>query len=591
MAQYDPGALRSMCGSMKLRFEESEEEAAFKLSLELPIARGGSIGCFIFLCGLALNIPPYLAACSRTDYPFQWDSSDPRTQYYSIRAGQLLVTCAGLVIFSLRWRSGCFAGLNIELMSVGFVALAIVTTSLSSSWHVPTQFGMDPEYIWGLDVRSSEFLVVLVIDVLMIAVCLFVPMRTCALWVLNVVAVVAFAAMVIFCGSAFPHSFPQCMLLHTSLCIFSFVGAHRNEQIAREKWKAQKQVDQQQEELCRREDAATHLLSNFCDCVVHIGPAPDFQVLEPSPRLAALLLHSDGNMLRGRNFRDFVAFEEEYDRLVLKMQGPSNVHGLGPMMNTHLKDHAGRTFAVSVSYASFRSGDVTDHFLLGINENQERPAIASGVSVNRIADSSHGIPTIIGQNFTQVAREQEFFLPSHASHNISNTDSNSSGGLFSAVTGAGVEEWVVTLDLASSSLTILSCSTAFRQMCGSNIVGRSFSDWLKHPKKQHGIFQDAVQELFREKDSVAINSAFKFSPFQGIEYQCDHCNLMFDEADEWIDLDDMVPVRVSMPRLGQRTRRPSKGPQVHKGSRANVPNTGQIGKANVIGKPAAIHEV
>ena len=449
-----------------LRFPCRDAEYCFRKDLEEDLVRTSCIGSVIYVVGLVYAvIPMYMSAVNDENYPFQWTHGDPRTQYFSIRILHLI--CVGTISVTslLRWLLGRLKDWNWEYMVVGLPSCVLASTSFCIPWHVATLWNRDPAYVWGEDVRGTELLNCLVLDACLTAMSLFLPIRSCILWVVFVSALLPFVVIVHVNGSAFPTDAGNSIFTLSGLALLAFLGARRAEQSLREKWKAQRQVAQQQEELDLRYTAVSRILDRFCDCVVLLGPPPDFQILEPNPRLAALLLYTDGRNLVGSSILNYMASAEDSSRMVSALQGDSSQFRDGDLsggvINVRFRDTQGREFAVTVSHTCIRSFEEKTRFIIGIAEPQERTHISGIVSA----------------------------LP--------------------RTTDAVEDPFNMFVQFSAMSFKILECCDAFVRFCRPCAPGASFEEFL--PKERnHSFFSDytrRVNEFIKalNEDEAAFN--------------------------------------------------------------------------------------
>jgi hypothetical protein len=245
-------------------------------------------------------------------------------------------------------------------------------------WYGPLLLGEHPDNFWDCnqcsdddqtDARATYMVSPLYINVILSAACLFIPIRTCVLWLVPSFAVVSYSILNVSFPKPFPGVGSWSSIALGGLAIMSFLGAYRNEQMARKEWRASQRVLQQEKELVNRHAAASEMLERFCDAVVHLGPPPSFRILDPNPRLASMLLYEDDRRLQGKSIANFIASEDDYSRMVtaLEEENSRNV-----ALNLHLRDANGGEFAVTAYFSCFHDFGTDLQFVVGMVEPQER---------------------------------------------------------------------------------------------------------------------------------------------------------------------------------------------------------------------------
>merc|ERR1719464_2096615 len=96
------------------------------------------------------------------------------------------------------------------------------------------------------------------IDVVLTAVALYVPIRSCLLWVLPAWALALYVASSRI-GTPGDRSPLGNLINLTMLCIFSYSGAYRQERQRRERWLAVRCVQQQETELIESSELSAAL--------------------------------------------------------------------------------------------------------------------------------------------------------------------------------------------------------------------------------------------------------------------------------------------------------------------------------------------
>ena len=190
---------------LDIRFSSPAVERSFKKDVEGRLLNVIMIIAIVFLIGYGVTVFTSLGNVeANEEYPFQWSGEDPRTHYYIVRISQMVANAVLAILAALRRYLECFKSWNWEFMAVAVTSFVLVSQALSMCWHLAKQMGMDPTYVWGVDVSNTELLNCLILDAVLTAASLFAPIRCVALWVLNVSAVVPFAVVLIAVGSPFP---------------------------------------------------------------------------------------------------------------------------------------------------------------------------------------------------------------------------------------------------------------------------------------------------------------------------------------------------------------------------------------------------
>eukprot|EP00443_Scrippsiella_acuminata_P064674 CAMPEP_0115384128 /NCGR_PEP_ID=MMETSP0271-20121206/6947_1 /TAXON_ID=71861 /ORGANISM="Scrippsiella trochoidea, Strain CCMP3099" /LENGTH=476 /DNA_ID=CAMNT_0002807471 /DNA_START=126 /DNA_END=1553 /DNA_ORIENTATION=+ len=146
----------------------------------------------------------------------------------------------------IRYWFGLLTCWSWETVAVASMSWCFFSTPLMSAWHVASIYGEDPAEVWLHDLDGAQMNDVVIKIVVVSAVCLYIPVRTCVLWIVPTLASISH-----ICASAYiqPHQSSlhlqaQCFMFF--VFIFSVHGAMRNEKHVRERWLAIKRADQQE---------------------------------------------------------------------------------------------------------------------------------------------------------------------------------------------------------------------------------------------------------------------------------------------------------------------------------------------------------
>jgi len=223
------------------RFPCIEDELQFiQARLNTNIVSSLLLAVLLFLAGIVAHVGPlYQQEVSNADSPFEWTSSDLRTWYF--------VTCmfAGLVCVAISAAAGTrISRLAFFLWDWESIALGCLIFCTS---FVSYAMALETATSWSNNsARASILNAALIIDAIITASCLYIPIRTCRLWILMVSTTVSFIAGILVVSARDIHVSTQQLFLPpfalACLCFFSFVGAVRHERHVRQEWLSTRQV-------------------------------------------------------------------------------------------------------------------------------------------------------------------------------------------------------------------------------------------------------------------------------------------------------------------------------------------------------------
>jgi len=167
--------------------------------------------------------------------------------------------------------------------------------------------------------------------------------------------------------------------------------AYAQERHARSKADAVRQVGKQGRELQRRHKGVTKLLERCCDAVIAVDT--NFQILEDSPKLRALLLRCPNQSLVGVNFRSCLFSEEEAEKLDDHMFDMTETDTGAGMLKVRLKDSNSKPVYVHI-YHTRLDFDTDVQFLIGVEEVGEEATAAQGQAdvIGPLPEDSHSGP-------------------------------------------------------------------------------------------------------------------------------------------------------------------------------------------------------
>jgi hypothetical protein len=116
-------------------------------------------------------------------------------------------------------------------------------------WTAPLLFGKQPEDIWTHDARVAAVHIPMGLQLVIGSVCLFTPIRSCALWVLPAVGFCTFGVVQFVFGSAIPDALFLTMVGLGFMFSFAYYGSLLHEQRERQQFLAVKQIQMYKADL------------------------------------------------------------------------------------------------------------------------------------------------------------------------------------------------------------------------------------------------------------------------------------------------------------------------------------------------------
>mmetsp|Transcript_112956 Transcript_112956/g.319608 ORF Transcript_112956/g.319608 Transcript_112956/m.319608 type:complete len:520 (-) Transcript_112956:56-1615(-) len=238
-----------------LRFKDRTSEAVFKSSLEPEVLRFGVaasvVGLLLILVSL---IPVYIEEASNDENPFLFHAADVRSVIIFWWVSCFGTTGLFFVLGSLRIWLGWFRTWNWEILFMLMVTYYAVSLSFANFWHLPLLFGEHPTEVWAHDARGAEVYILLALHGTLTVVAMYIPVRSCTLWILPLCSVGCYLAMLVFVDSVFPADRFKSVSALMALTVFACQGAYRSEKHRREKWIALQQVLEATEVVKQQED-------------------------------------------------------------------------------------------------------------------------------------------------------------------------------------------------------------------------------------------------------------------------------------------------------------------------------------------------
>jgi len=378
MAASSRAALvRSRMHGCDLRFADRSAEAAFKRDLEPVLATYTGIMGF----GLFVFTGAFFVVLMGGDEPIQWDNVGPRMfRIYGMLAEGTMFGLFSLLCL-LRVRCGFLRVLDWEAvvicMMVAVAQQPILCRPSVYSMICRPVFGtcaavdMADGYHLGMEMNGP-----LIVDMVITAAHLSLPIRSCRVWVVDVAVLLEYFVVTLYAARSghyilAPGDCLQLFGLMAILAGFAFAGGRRNEKHVRSDWKARGTVVKQQHQLDQQHSAMARILSRLCDSLVHLGA--DLTIVEPCPSLGALLF---GRQTLGKNFCDFMALESEQPVLIDELRKTSAASSAAEpdvgMLHVSLLDSFKKTVRVHVHHACFWASNGEVQYLLGLVESGER---------------------------------------------------------------------------------------------------------------------------------------------------------------------------------------------------------------------------
>eukprot|EP00930_Biecheleria_cincta_P071177 TRINITY_DN5869_c0_g2_i1.p1 TRINITY_DN5869_c0_g2~~TRINITY_DN5869_c0_g2_i1.p1 ORF type:complete len:603 (+),score=61.16 TRINITY_DN5869_c0_g2_i1:37-1845(+) len=273
----------NMLARLDLRFrEEKLSENGFKQSLEPEILKYGALiafaGALLVPCTL---IPVLVREAQSTRNPLDFQNWDVRFTLSLIWCLTFTTAVSFCLASCLRMRYNWFQNWNWELYFMIVATSYVVSLSLANFWHMPFLAGTHPSDVWQHDVRGTEVFILLAIDGLLTAVAMYVPIRSCVLWILPCCGVGSYLVMLLALDVVMPNDRHLTVGALALLAFFSMHGAFQNDKRRRENWKALCRVMETEEVVMEQThyiaDASalvrglTDVATALCDFLLHLS--------------------------------------------------------------------------------------------------------------------------------------------------------------------------------------------------------------------------------------------------------------------------------------------------------------------------------
>mmetsp|Transcript_56925 Transcript_56925/g.133536 ORF Transcript_56925/g.133536 Transcript_56925/m.133536 type:complete len:560 (-) Transcript_56925:65-1744(-) len=226
---------------LDLRFADAEQEKFYKDSLRHDVLQGTLLSFGSFIAGVIAAILPAIAReAARTD--------NPLGQGFDVRMAVIVTWSLNLIMLSSffliglgAFFKGWFSWLNWESVFVTVASFFNLSLAMANFWHMPQLVGQDPKSVWSHDVSGSDMFVLLAMDGIMTLVAMYVPIRSCVLWLPFLCGVLPYLLNTIVFYSVFEDTHMM-VLAVLGLGTMAYHGALRREVTHRQKWMAENRV-------------------------------------------------------------------------------------------------------------------------------------------------------------------------------------------------------------------------------------------------------------------------------------------------------------------------------------------------------------
>jgi len=303
---------------------------------------------------------------------------------------------------------------------------------------------------------------------------------------------------------------------------------------------AERQVVKQTGFSDKQRNAFSRLLNRLCDCLLHLGP--NLEILEPCPKLAAMLCASNGASLQGSNFCDCIARGEDQDRFIQATGKSTSKEDHAGILPLHLRAVEGREVQVHVYYASFHGQDGSPYHIVGVAEAGAPEGFARPA---------------LEECFRSTNSTIERHPPSPPDTNDSSSESEFT---LESLSGSDSGEISITFE-GSPGLAIISCTPGFTRLCGPCGDSPQLSDWLVDKDPFQRIVQYYVNTLYNAPlDFGSVVLRTPSAAGAGIEYVIDECTVDAIHIVSDDDRSDKVfALRMSLDDVRQRRCKEEKG--------------------------------
>ncbi|CAJ1379489.1 unnamed protein product [Effrenium voratum] len=244
--RWNAGVLRQL----DLRFGDVSQELRYKQSLNREVLFGGLVCVAAGAIGVVVAVlPAIVREASRTDLPLE--GFDARVAVFCTWVVNLTLMSTHILLSALSLATGCASSWNWEAFFALVVSVFAASMSLGNFWHLPLLAGQDPVSLWAHDARGSDIFVLLAIDAVLTMVAMYVPIRSCILWIPFLCAVVPYIVNTLMLRSVFADSH---LILGAMLGLgaMAYHGALRRETTHRNKWIIEHVVEEAEEVILQQ---------------------------------------------------------------------------------------------------------------------------------------------------------------------------------------------------------------------------------------------------------------------------------------------------------------------------------------------------
>ncbi len=178
--------VRLSCDKLELRFQTKTVESQFRASLEGHLLRAIVIGtciCFpLMVLAIAGILQPWSGPRSN-DLDYSPYTVSLASAVLCLAASAVLVALA-----SLRLRFGWFGYLPWESLAMCLCCLYIAVSLPRSEWHMTELLDGDPVKMSAAndELQGAEMDLVIRLCIKLTGICMYMPMRSCRLWIFPV---------------------------------------------------------------------------------------------------------------------------------------------------------------------------------------------------------------------------------------------------------------------------------------------------------------------------------------------------------------------------------------------------------------------
>eukprot|EP00931_Biecheleriopsis_adriatica_P020653 TRINITY_DN13732_c0_g1_i1.p1 TRINITY_DN13732_c0_g1~~TRINITY_DN13732_c0_g1_i1.p1 ORF type:complete len:637 (-),score=91.88 TRINITY_DN13732_c0_g1_i1:112-2022(-) len=312
---------------MDIRFEEEGIEAEYQKHIRDDIVLGSSMFYATGTVGTILELVRlFIQKGGVNKQRFNLTHADGRVVTIAAAAFVALMLLAFAVAGILYMKKRIFADHNWERWTLAVATAVVVIWSFCNTWQGPTLWGDDPKQVWEHDTYGDETVHVLALQALMACTAMYIPIRSCLLWVLAL-AMCLHPVMRIFTGCPFPDNLSTVSAAQFSLTFFSFHSAYRNEVHRRETFLAAREVQALKvviKDSSEVESTMVDMVETLCDVFAKL--TSELRVIGKHPKLDRLLERD----MSGRQLTDILNEGDEF-RLLEMLERTKQSPVLAPM--------------------------------------------------------------------------------------------------------------------------------------------------------------------------------------------------------------------------------------------------------------------